>query len=88
MPGEFFVAATRPPSVYRGNPFAIEVGLAYGGQARHAQVSLDALTELLVESDARMLRQFLISTFAGVGSEAAEKIVKEAELGTERRRRN
>ncbi|MCH7873107.1 MAG: DNA topoisomerase VI subunit B, partial [Planctomycetes bacterium] len=28
---EFFTAATRPPAVYRGNPFAIETGLAYGG---------------------------------------------------------
>jgi DNA topoisomerase-6 subunit B len=28
---EFFAAATRPPAVYRGNPFQIEVGLAYGG---------------------------------------------------------
>ena len=32
LPGEFFCAATRPPAVYRGNPFAIEVGLAYGGE--------------------------------------------------------
>lgn len=28
---EFFAATTRPPSVYRGNPFQIEVGIAYGG---------------------------------------------------------
>ena len=28
---EFFTATTRPPAVYRGNPFQIEVGLAYGG---------------------------------------------------------
>ena len=28
---EFYIAVTRPPSVYRGNPFQIEVGLAYGG---------------------------------------------------------
>jgi DNA topoisomerase-6 subunit B len=28
---EFTVGATRPPSVYRGNPFVVEVGLAYGG---------------------------------------------------------
>jgi DNA topoisomerase-6 subunit B len=28
---EFFSAVTRPPAVYRGNPFQIEVGLAYGG---------------------------------------------------------
>ena len=28
---EFTTAVTRPPAVYRGNPFQIEVGLAYGG---------------------------------------------------------
>ncbi|MFQ5493877.1 MAG: DNA topoisomerase VI subunit B [Phycisphaerae bacterium] len=28
---EFYTAATRPPTVYRGNPFQIEVGMAYGG---------------------------------------------------------
>ena len=29
---EFATAVTRPPAVYRGNPFQIEVGLAYGGK--------------------------------------------------------
>ncbi|HKQ60937.1 MAG TPA: DNA topoisomerase VI subunit B [Candidatus Polarisedimenticolaceae bacterium] len=29
--GEFFTAVTRPPAVYRGNPFQVEVGVAYGG---------------------------------------------------------
>ena len=29
VPGEFYAAATRPPAVYRGNPFQIEVGIAY-----------------------------------------------------------
>ena len=28
---EFYTAATRNPAIYRGNPFQIEVGLAYGG---------------------------------------------------------
>ena len=28
---EFFTATCRPPAVYRGNPFQIEVGLAFGG---------------------------------------------------------
>ena len=28
---EFYASATRPPAVYRGNPFVVEVGLAYGG---------------------------------------------------------
>ncbi len=28
---EYFTSAVRPPAVYRGNPFVVEVGLAYGG---------------------------------------------------------
>lgn len=28
--GEFYTAVTRPPAVYRGNPFIIEAGVAYG----------------------------------------------------------
>jgi DNA topoisomerase-6 subunit B len=28
---EFYTASTRNPTVYRGNPFQIEVGIAYGG---------------------------------------------------------
>lgn len=81
VPGEFYVAATRPPAVYRGNPFVVEAALAYGGVSTAQKVSLEALTELLSESDARSLRQFLISTFSGIGSDGAEKILKEADLG-------
>ena len=29
---DFYSATSRPPAVYRGNPFIIEVGLAYGGE--------------------------------------------------------
>jgi len=29
---EFFASVTRPPEVYRGNPFQIEVAVAYGGE--------------------------------------------------------
>jgi len=32
FPADFHTAVTRPPAVYRGNPFQIEVGLAYGGE--------------------------------------------------------
>jgi DNA topoisomerase-6 subunit B len=28
---DYFFSTTRPPSVYRGNPFVVECGLAYGG---------------------------------------------------------
>lgn len=29
---DFYTALTRPPSVYRGNPFQVEIALAYGGK--------------------------------------------------------
>src|SRR5262249_33458249 len=81
VPGEFYSAATRPPSVYRGNPFLIEVGLAYGGSSPAQKVTLETLTELLSESDARSLKQFLMTTFDGIGAPGAEKILSEAEMG-------
>jgi DNA topoisomerase VI subunit B len=81
VPGEFFTASTRPPAVYRGNPFVIEVGLAYGAAAPTQKVTLDALTEMLSESDARSVRQFLLSSFDGVGASGAEKILAEARIG-------
>ncbi len=82
VPAEFYTAATRPPAVYRGNPFQIEVGLAYGGSAPTQNVTKDLLNELLEETDARTIRQFLIHTFNGLGSESADKIIKAAALGT------
>jgi DNA topoisomerase-6 subunit B len=39
---DFYTAVTRPPSVYRGNPFQIEAGLAYGGS-----LPADGLARLL-----------------------------------------
>ncbi len=38
----FYTAVTRPPSVYRGNPFQIEVALAYGGK-----LPVDELVDLI-----------------------------------------
>ena len=40
---EFYAASSRPPAVYRGNPFIIEVAIAYGGS-------------LQAEEQARVLR--------------------------------
>jgi DNA topoisomerase-6 subunit B len=39
---DFYTAVTRPPAVYRGNPFQIEAGLAYGGS-----LPADGLARLL-----------------------------------------
>jgi len=82
VPGEFYSAATRPPSVYRGNPFLIEVGLAFGGASPAQKVTLDTLTEMLSESDARSVRQFLLTTFDGIGAPGAEKILSEANIAS------
>src|SRR6185295_6067719 len=82
VPGEFFCAATRPPAVYRGNPFLIEVGLAYGGASPTQKVNLETLTDLLSESDARSVRQFLLTTFDGIGAAGAERIMTEARMGS------
>ncbi|MBN2056095.1 DNA topoisomerase VI subunit B, partial [bacterium] len=32
VPAEFYASTTRPPAVYRGNPFIIEAAVAYGGE--------------------------------------------------------
>lgn len=82
VPGEFYVASTRPPAVYRGNPFQIEVALCYGGTSVVEKVTYEVLAELLSQSDARTLRQFLVNTFDGVGSEASDKILKKAGFGS------
>ena len=36
-PSEFVTSVTRKPEVYRGNPFLVEVALAYGGQGLSAE---------------------------------------------------
>jgi DNA topoisomerase-6 subunit B len=82
VPGEFYTAATRPPSVYRGNPFLIEVALAFGGSAAAQNLTREQLSELLNESDARTLRQFLTATFNGLGPESAARILDAAGLGS------
>ncbi len=82
VPGEFYCAATRPPAVYRGNPFQIEVGLAYGAANAVQKVSLELLAQLIHESDARTLRQFITNTFDGLGGGAVDRILGETSFGT------
>src|SRR3970040_2305253 len=54
---EFYTASTRPPAVYRGNPFQIEVGVAYGGElgADKHDDGLDG-NEKNEEAQARIIR--------------------------------
>ena len=82
VPGEFYAAATRPPAVYRGNPFQIEVGLVYGGEAPTRRVDAELLDELLEATDARTVRQFLMNTFSSIGTDGIDRILKGARLGT------
>jgi len=48
LKANFYVATTRPPKVYRGNPFVIECGLAFGkGDAAQAKDPAKAAAEQL-----------------------------------------
>src|SRR5262245_13223036 len=52
--GEFYTAVTRPPAVYRGNPFIIEAGLAFGRgpeQAAAAAAAAEAPAVPLAEGE-------------------------------------
>jgi DNA topoisomerase-6 subunit B len=51
--GEFYTAVTRPPAVYRGNPFIIEAGLAFGKAPDQAAPAPDAEAVPLAEGEQR-----------------------------------
>src|SRR5215510_1826100 len=51
--GEFYTAVTRPPAVYRGNPFVIEAGLAFGKGPEQAGAVSDAPALPLAEGEDR-----------------------------------
>lgn len=48
---DFITACTRPPTVYRGNPFQIEVGLAYGKKQEKQKEQLDLLEESKIDRE-------------------------------------
>jgi DNA topoisomerase-6 subunit B len=41
LPADFYTVATRPPAVYRGNPFQVEVAIAFA-RADEAEIEIDA----------------------------------------------
>src|SRR2546429_3041800 len=49
--GDFYTAVTRPPAVYRGNPFIIEAGLAFGRGPDQAARTADAPAVPLAEGE-------------------------------------
>jgi DNA topoisomerase-6 subunit B len=49
--GDFYTAVSRPPAVYRGNPFVIETGLAYGRGPQHGQESQETKSIPLAEGE-------------------------------------
>jgi DNA topoisomerase-6 subunit B len=49
--GDFYTAVTRPPAVYRGNPFIIEAGLAFGKGPEQAAQTAEAPTVPLAEGE-------------------------------------
>jgi len=48
--GDFYTAVTRPPAVYRGNPFVIEAGLAFG-KGPEAAAAVEAPAAPLAEGE-------------------------------------
>jgi DNA topoisomerase VI subunit B len=51
--GDFYTAVTRPTAVYRGNPFTIEAGLAFGKGPDQAAPAADAPEGPLAEGEDR-----------------------------------
>jgi len=49
--GDFYTAVSRPPAVYRGNPFIIEAGLAFGKGPEQAAQTLEAPEVPLAEGE-------------------------------------
>ena len=49
--GDFYTAVTRPPSVYRGNPFVIEAGLAFGKGPDQANGKAERPAQPLAEGE-------------------------------------
>jgi DNA topoisomerase-6 subunit B len=49
--GEFYTAVTRPPAVYRGNPFVIEAGLAFGKGPEQANGKAERPMQPLAEGE-------------------------------------
>jgi len=49
--GDFYTAVTRSPAVYRGNPFIIEAGLAFGRGPEQAAQAPEAPPEPLAEGE-------------------------------------
>jgi DNA topoisomerase VI subunit B len=50
--GDFYTAVTRPPAVYRGNPFVIEAGVAYGRGPEQTQAAPEKKVVPLAEGEA------------------------------------
>ena len=63
---DFYVAATRPPAVYRGNPFVVEAAMAYGGDLPgDAPISLLRFANrvpLLYQQGAGAINKAVVST--------------------------
>src|SRR5881628_2279994 len=60
--GDFYTAVTRPPAVYRGNPFVIEAGLAFGKGPDQAARTAEAPAVPLAEGE----QQSACATFKSV----------------------
>lgn len=76
----FYAAHTRPPAVYRGNPFQIETAICYGGNGSNTRVDRQTLDEMITETDDRTIRRFLMNSFSGIGPSNVDSVIKRADL--------
>ena len=53
---ELYATCTRPPAVYRGNPFLVEAGLAFGGELRQSEADDEDVGPDEGEAPIRLLR--------------------------------
>ena len=88
--GDFYTAVTRPPAVYRGNPFVIEAGIAFGNQGfivkegeEAPEAGAEAELGLADEAEEKGNKRPLSLAEMRKAARLKEKLVKEEERGPE-----
>jgi DNA topoisomerase-6 subunit B len=88
---EFYASTTRTPSVYKGNPFVVEVGLAYGGELQGFLLEEDyedKYTVAGVTFDAKKTISAAMLDLPGFTRKKSSKLAKSIGVGTRTRVKN
>src|SRR6267142_1555037 len=78
--GEFYTAVTRPPSVYRGNPFVIEAGLAFGKAPNQAAAAAPEAPVVPLAEGPMVIFVHMASVWVPFTSESKEAIADYDEI--------